>query len=155
MTVLYKCLLAWIGYSWLLSHTREGGGKNPGVGIRVHTQWSSRSSVCLQDSLFTIWPLEGFLSGLLLPSIHSALSGSHMSPHAPSFPFHEHILPRFDLSACVPSSSFLSNVCLTPIPLSSPKSYLLFQEGFPDYPSHPYSCRTVYAPLSQHLGYWW
>lgn len=113
--------------------------------------------LCLTAGLHLHNLAPGGLSLWSPPAIHPFsflwLSLCHMSPHAPSFPVHEHTLPRFDLSACVPSSSFLSIVWLTPTHVSSPKSYLLFQEGFPDYPSHPYSCRTVYAPLSQHLGY--
>lgn len=63
--------------------SRESCGKNPGLGIGAHPQWSLRSSVWSQDPVFTTWPREAFLSGLLLPPTHSALSSSHplTSPH--------------------------------------------------------------------------
>lgn len=68
-----------------MSHLRETCGKNPGLGIGDHPQWSPRSSVWLQDPVFTTWPQEAFLFGFLLLPTHSALSSSHLLPSPPMY----------------------------------------------------------------------
>lgn len=87
-----------------MSRPRETCGKNPGLGIGAHPRWSPRSSVWLQDPVFTTWPQEAFLSGLLLPPTHSALSSSPppTSPHRYLHSlFMSNTLPRPRLYLCL------------------------------------------------------
>lgn len=81
------------------------------------------------------------------PAIHPFcslwLSPSHSFPHS-HFISNARFLDYLSLP-CVSSNSSFSNTRQIPT-LSNSKSYLLFQEAFPDYPSHIYSWRRVYAP---------
>lgn len=105
----------------------------------AHPQWPSRSSVWPRDPLFTVWPQEASLVSChssilfslvltlsLLPSLHRYLHSHSMS---------NVLLPEYFSLPYVPSSCSFSKARQTPTRLSSPKSYLLLQEAFPDYPS--------------------
>ena len=76
----------------------------------------------------------------LLPFIHPALtlsSSSSLSPWASSFPLHEQLtLPRIHFSALCSLELSFNKVRQTPTHLSNPKSFLFFQEAFPDCSNH-------------------
>lgn len=156
--MMYKCLLVWTGYLWWLSHPLEGRGRrNPGLGIKAHPQWSSRSLVWGSDPPggdppSTAWPQEACLvSSAMCPFCSFRLSSS---PHTQ---LHAHymsntLFPEYVSLTYSPSSSSFSDARQTSTCLPSPKSYLLFREAFPDYTKSClallYSCRTVHTALS-------
>lgn len=99
-------------YLWSLSNLPAGGRKNPGA------DWGSAAPshrLCRLDLLFTARHLEASLLWVLLPSIHTALSGNDSFPVPYHLPLHHitaHTASITQPSACILFSSSLSSTKL-------------------------------------------
>ena len=131
------------GLNWLPVITKPSPGRweqEPWIGIR------DTSSMILQVLCLSLAP------GGLLVSCRSSILLSCSPLPRPSPPGHLHshyvsnpLFPEYVSLPYVPLSSSFNKARQTPTHLSNPKSFLFFQEAFPDYSNH----LLFYSPAEQ------